>query len=132
MADVYSDKKVQIIVNGVFLTGFRDGDIYSYTEPEDRYTPYVGAKGEVSYSERSSNQAQVTVGLKNTSPSVAYLNGLYESREDIDMTIKDTNENGMNFSAEGGVIMKRPDTSRGKETGEVEFTFDFPDHKVQY
>ncbi|MFT9493419.1 phage structural protein [Anaerosolibacter sp.] len=128
----YSSKKVQVIVNGTFITGFRDGDKFSYSEPEDRYTPYTGADGETEYAENASNRSQVVLGLKNTSPSIAYLNSLYESRAEIDMTIKDTNTNGMNFSGTGGVIVKRPDMAKGKEVGEVEFTLDFPDHKVSF
>ena len=127
----YNSKRVQVIVNGRFLTGFRDGDIYSYEESEDRFTEYEGSDGVVDYSERPGNNCQITVGLKHNSPSLSYLDGLYTARTAISLTVRDTNSTGtQTISGENGRIMRRPNSSRGKEISEREIVFLLPDHKV--
>jgi len=128
----YNGNKVIIVVNGVFLTGIRDGDAYSYEEGADRFTRYEGIDGEVAYSERAGNPCTITVGLKNNSPSNSYLDRLYQSREELNITIKDSNDNGKTISGTDAVIMKRPDESKGKEIGENEWVFDCPEHSVGY
>lgn len=128
----YKGKLVTVIVNGTFLTGIADGDVYSYEEGEDRFTRYEGTDGEIDYSERAGNPCGLTVRLKNTSPSNKYLDELYQNREILDITIKDANENGKTISGSDAVIMKRPDESKGKEIGEMEWVFDCPDHSVTY
>lgn len=128
----YNGKKITIIVNGVFLTGFRDGDAYAYEEGDDRFTRYEGVDGSVDYSERAGNPCTITVGLKNNSPSNKYLDGLYQDREEVDITVKDNNEGGKTISGANAVIMKRPDESKGKEIGELEWQFDCPEHSVTY
>jgi len=128
----YNGKKITVVVNGRFLTGFRDGDVYSYEEGADRYTRYEGVDGKIDYSERAGNPCALTIGLKNNSPSNSYLDRLYQNREKIDITIKDANQNGKTISATDAVIMKRPDEAKGKEIGEDEWVFDCPDHSVNY
>ena len=128
----YNGKKITVVVNGTFLTGFRDGDVYNYEEGEDRFTRYEGVDGVIDYSERAGNPCTLTIGLKNNSPSNAYLDELYQNRTEINITIKDVNEGGKTISASNAVIMKRPDEAKGKEIGENEWTFDCPDHSVTY
>ena len=128
----YNASKIKIIVNGVFLTGFRDGDIYSYEEGEDRFTRYEGVDGAIDYSERAGNPCTITIGLKNNSPSNKILDDLYQNREELDITIKDDNDSGKTISATDAVIMRRPDESKAKEIGENEWVFDCPEHSVNY
>jgi len=128
----YNASNIKVIVNGTFLTGFRDGDIYAYEEGADRFTRYEGADGSIDYTERAGNPCTLTIGLKNNSPSNKILDALYQGREELDVTIKDSNENGKTISATNAVIMRRPDESKSKEIGESEWIFDCPDHSVSY
>lgn len=128
----YNGNKITIIVNGVFLTGQRDGNAYDYAEGNDRFTRYEGVDGTVDYSERAGNPCSLTLGLKDNSPSNKYLDELYQNRTPIDITIKDDNENGKTISASDAVIMKRPDEGKGKEIGEVEWAIDCPNHTINY
>lgn len=128
----YNPKKIQIIINGRYITGFADDDVYNYEETDDRFTPYEGADGEIEYSERASNGAIITINLKHTSPSIRYIEGLYADREDIDVTIKDFNDDGgEEISGTDGVIMRRPDSSRGPEISSKEIQIHVPKHKVR-
>ena len=127
----YNSKNVQVIINDRFMTGFRDGDIYSYEESDDRFTMYEGSDGTVDFSERPTNGAQITIGFKHNSPSLSFLEGLYNNRTLISITIKDSNEDGIQtISGNNGVIMRRPNSSRGKEISERELVVMLPDHKV--
>ena len=132
MSTVYNSKLIDIIVNGRFLTGFRDGDVYNYTDGEDRYIPYLGSDGTTDYSEKPTNEATITVGLKHTSPSISFLDRLYNNKTAISLTVIDSNPSGkQRISGENGVIMRRPDSARGKAISEREYVFLLPDHKVQ-
>ena len=127
----YNSKNIQVIVNGVFLTGFRDGDVYSYEESDDRFTMYEGSDGTVDFSERPTNGAQITIGFKHNSSSLSYLEQLYSERTAISITVRDSNTDGRQvISGENGVIMRRPNSSRGKEISERELVVMLPDHKV--
>jgi len=128
----YNGDKITIIVNGTFLTGIADGDVYNYEEGEDRFTRYEGTDGEIDYSERAGNPCIISVNLKNNSPSNKFLDNLYQNREELDITVKDANENGKTISGTDAVIMSRPDEAKGKEIGENEWVFDVPDHSVTY
>jgi len=128
--NVYDPKKVQIIVNGVYLTGFRDGNIYNYERVDDAFTVYKGSLGEIDYSKDPANMCNVTIGLKHTSPSNSYLEGLLQSETHISLTVIDGNNIGkQTISGENGIIIKRPDSNRAKEVSEREWVFSFPNHK---
>lgn len=132
MSKPYSSKNITIIVNGQYIVELRDGNAYNYSEDEDRYSRYTGVDGSTTHSERPGNACMITVGTRDNSISNKYLNDLYESRASIDMTVIDNNENGKTITGNNGVIMRRPDEGKGKEIGEMEWVFDFKDHKVNY
>ena len=127
----YNSKLVTITVNGRFMTGFRDGDIYSYDEGDDRAIEYKGSDGTVDYSIKPTNECMITIGFKQSSPSLRYLHGLYDNQTPLSVTVMDSNPNGEKISGENGVFQKRPVTTRSKEISEQEIVIMLPDHKYE-
>ncbi len=72
----YDPKLVNLVVDGTVITGFAEGTFISAEKTEDNFTEYVGAQGEVTLAENANETGGITITLKNTSPSVAFLNGL--------------------------------------------------------
>ena len=128
---MYDPKKKTVVINGVFLTGFGDGDFLQYSKEEDDYTPYKGSQGEVDYSENPDESCMMTVTLKNTSPSNSYLTGLSQAKTPISFSSTDSNDHGQSVSGEDGVILKIPDNANGKEIGSREWVFHLPKHQVK-
>lgn len=126
----YDPKKVSMVVNGAFLTGFGDGDIYQYEKEEDDITPYKGSDGECEYAENPDSSCMITITLKHTSPSNSYLTGLAQNKTKVSLTLKDSNSPGQTISGEDGRIVKIPNSARGKEIGTREWQIHLPKHKV--
>ena len=124
----YNSRNVRVTLNGTRITGFRDGDIYAYSVDEDARTYYKGADGRVDFSEKPTNECTITIGLKHNSPSRSYIENLDDLGTELDMVVRDNNDNGQVISANGGVLMRRPDETRGKAISEVEYVFMFADH----
>ncbi len=129
----YSAKKVSVIINGIYMTDFRDGNIYDYEETQDKFVEYKGVDGKIDYSKNLGTPCQITLGFKHTSPSLKVLNKFYERDIPLDVTIKDSNsEGGKTISGNKGIMMRRPNDSRGKEFSENEVVIMLPNHSVKY
>ena len=69
----YDFKKVSVIINGVFITGFMDGEPIQVEKNEDDVIPHVGAGGDVTYAESADQTGTITITLKQTSSSLPFL-----------------------------------------------------------
>ena len=91
----YDAKKVNLIVNGRFITGFAEGSFITCEKDEESFEPYVGAKGEVSRSVNASPLGTITVNLKSDSLSNGYLNGLTKSSTLFAAQVIDSNSGNL-------------------------------------
>lgn len=76
MAKTYSPKKVQVIVNGVPLTGFADGSFVEVEMSADAFTMVIGADGEGARAASADQSGTVTVRLLQTSAGNDVLSAL--------------------------------------------------------
>lgn len=120
MAEVYDFKKVSVIVDGVIITGFMDGEPISVSRNEDEVTPHTGADGEVTYSESADETGTITLTLKETSASLPTLTALRKSRKLFAVNINDSNTRAYKVGGTQARIMKMPDRSFGTEVQGVE------------
>jgi hypothetical protein len=118
---MYDVKKVTVVVDGVYLTGFSTGSVISAEMEEDRKLPYVAVDGEVVFSDNANNAGVVTVSLNSTSPSVKYLNGLASGKKVFGFTAIDQNENGVNCAGTQAFVRNPIFPEKGKEVTDVEF-----------
>ena len=77
---IYDPKDVHVIISGIPMTGFGDGDKV-IVEPvtKENYKSHCGVDGDVSFSKVNDDRAMMTVRLKQSSPSNIVLEGLLRS-----------------------------------------------------
>lgn len=129
----YDIAKVNVIVGGQVITGFAEGSVISIEKLEDNFTEHVGVKGEVTTSESNNNTADLTLVLKNTSPSVSYLNGLANRKGQnavVDVAIVDLNDNGVSASGAECRVRRPADMDFSNEETEREFVIFISDYAL--
>ncbi len=127
----YDVRKVSVIVDGKYITGFSDDAKVSVEKAEDTQIEYIGVEGDVDFAKNSNESGTVKIKLKSTSPSVGYLNGLANARKIFAVSIVDTNTNGVNANGTEAVVRKTMLPDRDKEIGEVEFEIFVGDLTIQ-
>lgn len=120
----YDPLKVNLIVGDVAIVGFAEGSMIEVERNEDAIYPYVGTKGEVSIAESADKTGTIKVVLKQTSPSVGYLNTLAKQKGDdsfFPVSIVNMNTNGQSASGTKCRVKKMASESYDKEITEREF-----------
>lgn len=120
MAQTYDFKKVSVIVDGVYITGYHDGSVIKVEKNEDDVTPHVGADGEVTYAESADQTGKITITLKQTSSSLPFLQQLRKSKRIFPIQIVDNNTNAYRTGGSEARILKMPDREWGNEVNPVE------------
>lgn len=118
----YDIRKVTVVVDGTYLTGYSSDSKVSAERTEDSLIEYIGVDGDVDFSVNANDAGEVTVTLKSTSPSVAYLNNLANKRKIFPISIIDLNKNGVNANGTEAFVRKPVLPDNSKEISDVEFT----------
>jgi hypothetical protein len=116
----YDFKKVSVIVDGVYITGFMDGEVIQVEKNEDDVIPHVGAGGDVTYAESADQTGTITITLKQTSSSLPFLQQLRKSKRIFPIQIVDSNTNAYRVGGSEARILKMPNRSWGNEVQGVE------------
>lgn len=116
---VYNFKNTHVIVKGMIITGYADGDAIQAEPNEDKWTQTVGADGGVTYNESNNETGLITLTLKPSSSSLPVLKSLYKSKESFDVLIQDTSNNAR-VTGEDCRIQKWPAFARSEEESGVE------------
>lgn len=124
----YDSKNVNIIIDGVYLTGFGEDTLVTAEKMEDRSTYSVGAQGDVVQNIVNNPLGEVVVTLAQTSPQVAMLNELANKGTQVSLWIVD--KNGTEALAGGSiaVVNKPAPIEYGAEVATREFTFTVLDY----
>ena len=117
----YDVKKVTIVVDGVFLTGYSSDSVVSAEMEEDRITPYPAVDGAVEFSLNANSAGVITVTLNSTSPSINYLNGLANAKKIFPISVVDQNVNGVNLTGTQAFVKNPVYPEKTKEISDVEF-----------
>ncbi|RYI25199.1 DUF3277 family protein [Bacillus infantis] len=125
----YDFKKVSVILDGVIVTGYMDGESISVEKNEDDVTTHVGAAGDVTFSETNDNTAVITLTLKQTSSSVPFLKTLRDSKRIFPTQIVDSNNSTFRAGGSECRIVKAPARSWGNEVTGVEYSIAVADYK---
>lgn len=117
----YDFKKTSVIVGGVIITGYMDGDAIQSAQNEDDITPHVGAGGDVTFSETNDETGIITLTLKSTSSSIPFLKALRDSKEKFAASIVDSNDNSFRAGGSECRIVKAPERTWGNEVTGLEW-----------
>jgi len=116
----YDFNSVILLIGGVPITGFADGDAISVDLPE-RFTTQVGAGGATTRSKRNDRTATLTIRLQQSSPSNDVLSG-YAKLDDltgkgvVPALLKDLNGRDL-LAAPQAWIEQMPGPTFGAESG---------------
>lgn len=130
----YDLTAVMLMMGGIHVTGFGDGDVIKFTHPEDLTEPTVGADGDVVFSKMANDHMEGEIILLPTSKAYAQLYALLVLQHPpgigtailpLPFLCTDT-INGEVISASTLVFLNRPEITLGKTVGERVFRFYLP------
>lgn len=128
----YDPKKVNVAVDGAIIAGYASDSMITATKNEDAVTTEVGCKGDVVYSENANESGTITITLQGTSSSLPRLRSLASSRKQISVTVSDANDSdNISITAQKCRVVKMPDVSRGKTSGNVTISIFVPNLQVR-
>lgn len=125
----YSFSDTVVIINGVEITGWAEGDdVIQIKRRADAATDKVGAGGSMMVSISADKSGEATFKLQQTSPSNKYLTGIAEAQQSggelfvpVELLFQDSYRNDMAVGTHG-YIKKQSDISRGAAAGHQEWT----------
>ena len=121
-ATTYDSKAVSVIVGGVYLTGFSE-DMVEVEKDEDNFEVKVGAQGDTVRTKVNNPLGTATVTLQQTSPQVAYLDGLANSGKLVPVTIINTGPPKETITVTEAFIKKPASRTYGNEAEDREYEF---------
>lgn len=130
----YDLTAVMLMIGGIHITGFGDGDVISFTHPEDLAEPTVGADGLVMFSRLANDHMECEITLLPGSKSYPLLYALLVEQhpvgeaariEPIAFLCEDT-IGGEKITSPSMVFLNRPEVVMGKTVGERSFRFYLP------
>lgn len=133
----YDPTKLTVIVGGVIVTGFSDGDYITAKRDEDLYTKRVGADGHVARARNGNKSGTIEIKLLQSSPAVAELsalvaldNFLFDGDVLIPIAITSPGDGAELVVSTQSWLKTAPEMVFGKEVGERSFIFDCADLKL--
>ena len=127
MAKMFDFDKVNIIVNGRYLTDFFEGSTVNIARAADSQIKHTGTKGEIAFAKNNDKSGSLTFSLQHTSSSKDMLDRYARSGEFISVAVIDSNNDGsMNIQNNQCMITKQADITRGLEIAAREWTIDIP------
>jgi len=133
----YDPSKLTVIVGGVIVTGFSDGDFITAKRDEDLYMKRVGADGHVARARNGNKSGTIEIKLLQSSPAVTELsalvaldNFLFDGDILIPISIVSPGDGAELVGATQAWLKTPPEMVFGKEVGERSFVFDCADLKM--
>lgn len=118
----YDPKEVRVIVNGLDITGFADGESIS-VEPvtKELFKHSAGLVGDVAFAKVHDDRHTVTLTLKASSPSNAVLDALAKTPTSFATAIRNTSVGKYLGGGSGCRIIERPTDKFGAEERKIEW-----------
>lgn len=127
MITTYDAKDVNLIVNGVYGTGFAEGTFITYEKTEDNYALSVGAQGDVARAKVNNPLGTITVTFQQTSPQVKQYNDLAKSGKIVEARVIEKGSQTVKVGGTQCFIMKPASGEYGSEISNREFTIQVMD-----
>lgn len=127
MITTYDAKDVNLIVNGVYGTGFAEGTFITYEKTEDNYALSVGAQGDVARAKVNNPLGTITVTFQQTSPQVKQYNDLAKSGKIVEARVIEKGSQTVKVGGTQCFIMKPANGEYGSEISNREFTIQVMD-----
>lgn len=126
---LYDPGEVSILVDGIPISGYADGEFVTIDQDEDSFTSVVGTDGHASRSKNENKMGKVVIKLMQTSKLNDVLSALHNADRlapggagIVDVLVKDNNGTQLYHSTESW-ITKPPAKSFDKSAKSREWTF---------
>ncbi len=116
----YDSKKVSLIIDGTFITGFHDGTFITAKKNNDNFMEHVGAKGDVTLSENADGSGTITFTLKQNSTSLSFIQRLSKQKRAYSAQVIDANDGSFKAGGNEARIRRTPGREFGSEVAGVE------------
>lgn len=132
----YDPSQVTVIVGGVILSGFADGDFITCEREEDNFFKRVGGDGQVGRARNANKSGSFTFTLMATSPANEQLSALLAVDDLVNdgllvFPIAVYDGSGKDLAVATQCWLKKlPNLVKGKEVGDREWIFDAADMKI--
>lgn len=127
MARTYASKYVVVVMGGIPLTGYADGDFLTVTPNADVATKQVGADGAVTVSISPDKSGRATLRLQQTSPSnttmQAFCTAFKSTGAKVPFYVQDLFGTTI-VSADEAWIATQAEAAFGVESGQREWSVD--------
>ena len=124
----YNAADVSIIIAGIPVSGFDDGDFLTVERDEDAYTKKVGTDGEVTRSKTNNKSGSATLTLMQTSAVNVLLSALHALDEltgnGVGPFLAKDNSGSTIHTAQNCWIRKMPASTFSREAGAREWVID--------
>lgn len=120
----YDPQKVNLVVDGIAITGFAKGSMITVERNEDSALPYIGNQGDGAYAENADKSGKIKIVLMQTSPSVELLDRKSDEKGESAMfstSIIDSNSGATNATGSDCRVLKPASKGYDKEVKEREF-----------
>ncbi|MBU8908504.1 phage structural protein [Desertibacillus haloalkaliphilus] len=128
---VYDLADVISRIDGNVITGYADGTAIEVQKLEDNFTSKATADGGTVVSENNDNRGLITLTLDQTSPSIAVLNRLANSKRMYPARVIDTSSRKQKAGGSKARVRKPADASWGRESGDQTFEIEVFDFKME-
>jgi len=113
---VYDPKNVHVIVGGIPMTGFGDGDKV-IVEPvtKENFKSHCGVDGDVTFTKINDDRAMITIRFKQSSPSNIVLEGLLRSPSLFPFSVINKSGGAYTGGAAECLVAEKPSIKFGAE-----------------
>lgn len=134
-AGTYDLTSVMLLIGGIQVTGFSDGDVITFTHPEALTEMTVGADGLPVANKLANDHMEAEISVLPTSEAYTLIYELLVAQHPpgpgvkippLEFLCKDT-INGETISTDSAIFLTRPDVTMGKTIGERVFKLFLPD-----
>lgn len=131
ITNTYAPEEVQVIINGVRVTGFTDGTYVTVSRLEDTFgDPMVGSDGEATRVKNANKAGNITLTLKQSSQFNNLLSAFQITDEEsgkgtFAIMVKDS-EGFSNYSCATAYVKKQPDASFSNDLEDREWGISCP------
>ena len=119
MTTVYNVKDVNVVIDGITVTGFAEDSIVSCSKTSDNINPYVGAQGETAFSINNDPTGTISITLQQQSPMNDTLLNYSNENKVFPISVIDLNTGGFRASGNEAIIQTNPEYSRGNSIGDL-------------
>ncbi len=113
---IYDPKEVDVIVAGITMTGFGDGDkVVIEPVTKEEFKSHAGVDGDVSFSKVNDDRHTCLIRLKQSSPSNAILDGLRMSPSFFPVSVQNKRGGAYKGGSVKCLVLEKPSAKFGAE-----------------